>query len=387
MRRTAPQALALVSFLFWMSLYLYVPLVPGHSRSVGAGAAWVGFIAGSYGLAQLVFRIPIGMWSDRLGRRRPFVLAGCALAAASAVGFASAGSPLALLVSRFIGGAAASSYLAFMVLYASYFPKTPAAAVVRLQAITNLGVVFGITIGPWMASAAGTTTVFWIAAGSGVAALLVSVVRTIEPPPVRRPVDRPRPKLRDLLGDHTLVRVSLLAAIIQYVSHGAWFVFVFDWAEQNLAASRSDLALLALFSGVPAAAASWGAGRWLARRFGAPAVIITGFALAAVAVALVPVAPSLGALLAIQAVGGVSRGFTISLLMSLALVSVPEERRAGAVGFFQATYSIGLTLGPVATGAIGSAVGLTGGFWVMAALAGAGGIAAVLVLPRDGTFA
>jgi predicted MFS family arabinose efflux permease len=308
------------------------------------------------------------------------------MAVVGAAGLAGASTPLALLISRFIGGAAASSYLAFTVMYASYFPSAPAAAVSRLQAVTSLGVVFGVSVGPWMAGAIGTTMLFWLAAGVGVIAVSLGTLGTSEPRPVATSESQMRPRFRDLLGNGLLVRVSLLTAAIQYVVQGAWFVFVFDWAEQQLDAAASDLALLALFSGIPAAIASWTAGRWIAPRIGAVSVVVTGFALAAVSVALVPVVPSLTHLLVLQAIGGLSRGFTLPILMGMAMLAVPVERRAGAVGFFQATYSVGMTLGPVITGAIGAAVGLAGGFWVMAAIAAGGSVVAALILPRGHSF-
>jgi MFS family permease len=391
-RRKAAQALAFVGFVFWASLYLYVPLLPGHSRAVGAGAIWIGFITGSYGLAQLVLRIPMGMWSDHLGRRRPFVIAGCALAALSAAGLAIAETPFTLLVSRLVGGAAASTYLAFAVLYAGYFPEAPATAVTRLQAITNLGVVMAITIGPWISGAIGTRSVVWLAAGLGAIAVALSLTATTEPEPAgRSPRDPPaavgtRESLLGLVRNRHLVHVSLLAAGFQYVLQGAWFVFVFDFAEREFGASSADLALLALFSGLPAAAAAWTGGKWLVPRVGSARVVVAGFALSAGSVALVPLVPGVMPLLLLQAVGGLARGLTFPVLMGMAMVSVPEERRAGAIGFFQATYSIGMTLGPIVTGAIGEAVGLSGGFWVMAVLAGTTGYMAARVLPRSAEF-
>ena len=79
--------------LFWAGLYLYVPTLSVYSKGKGASLSLVGLIAGSYGLAQLIFRVPLGAASDRLGLRKPFVLAGFLVIIASCLGLAWAPTP------------------------------------------------------------------------------------------------------------------------------------------------------------------------------------------------------------------------------------------------------------------------------------------------------
>jgi MFS family permease len=61
-----------VAFLFWVSLFLYVPTLSTYVQSKVGNLAVVGVILSMYGLWQGLVRIPLGVTSDRLGRRKPF---------------------------------------------------------------------------------------------------------------------------------------------------------------------------------------------------------------------------------------------------------------------------------------------------------------------------
>ena len=65
-----------VNFLWWISLYLYVPILPLYIQTTTTSLGTVGTILSAYSLPQLLFRIPIGILSDRWGRRKPLVGAG-----------------------------------------------------------------------------------------------------------------------------------------------------------------------------------------------------------------------------------------------------------------------------------------------------------------------
>ena len=60
---------------FWGALYLYVPILTPYAEEVGASMSMLGLIVSSYGFSELILRIPVGIWSDRIGRRKPFILA------------------------------------------------------------------------------------------------------------------------------------------------------------------------------------------------------------------------------------------------------------------------------------------------------------------------
>ena len=60
--------------LFWFSLYTYVPIFPGYIENSGVSHSMVGIIIGSYGFSQMIIRIPLGIISDRLNKRKLFII-------------------------------------------------------------------------------------------------------------------------------------------------------------------------------------------------------------------------------------------------------------------------------------------------------------------------
>ena len=80
---------SVVTVLFWFSLYAYVPQLTNYANEMGASYRLIGLIGGAYGFTQTILRIPIGIISDKLMKRKVFVLLGiiCAVISAASVYF------------------------------------------------------------------------------------------------------------------------------------------------------------------------------------------------------------------------------------------------------------------------------------------------------------
>ena len=99
-RRTHIYAFCAATTLFWFAMYTYVPILAPYVEHLGGSLSMAGLVVGSYGFTQMLVRIPIGFASDRLGRRKPFVILGLCLAAASSLGLGIATGPTAALIFR-----------------------------------------------------------------------------------------------------------------------------------------------------------------------------------------------------------------------------------------------------------------------------------------------
>ena len=377
--------LGVATFLYWISLHAYIPLIPGYARSLGAGATIIGIIAGAYGFVQIFLRIPTGVWADRLGRYKPFVLVGCVLASVSGLLLIAVDSPLGLVIVRLLAGLAATCWLAFMVLFRTYFPQSTAKAVAIIATIMNLGILVGQSAGPYVASSFGLIPVFFLSFFSG----LVATAIIIFVPDRKLSAHGPKqlaPPVSELLrvgGNSNILLASFLAVAANYLHWGGSVVFVNDWAQQHLAATTNQLGLLALCNGVPALLTTLLGGTWLSPRWGFRFTVILGFLVSALTIAIIPLLPNLQSLYWTQAVGGLARGLLVPQLMAFALASVPNDRGAVALGFFQSAYAIGMTLGPALTGIISDLAGLAGGFWVMGFIAMIGAAISTWRLPAQ----
>jgi len=79
--------LGLVSFLTDVSSEMVMPILPLFIVSLGGAGLAVGLIAGLSESASSVLRVFSGYWSDRYGRRKPFVASGYAASAAAKLFF------------------------------------------------------------------------------------------------------------------------------------------------------------------------------------------------------------------------------------------------------------------------------------------------------------
>ncbi|MBO6158965.1 MAG: MFS transporter, partial [Firmicutes bacterium] len=79
--------LLLAVFLFWFSVYTYPSFLTTYvTDTLKVTKVLAGTIVGSYGLTQMILRIPLGIMSDVLKKRKLFVMIGFVLSILSAVG-------------------------------------------------------------------------------------------------------------------------------------------------------------------------------------------------------------------------------------------------------------------------------------------------------------
>lgn len=92
-----------VSLLTDLSSHMIFPLLPFYlTRVLGAGPAIVGLIEGAAESMAAALKLYSGRWSDRMGRRKPFVIAGYALSALSKILFIPALTWMLILGARVI---------------------------------------------------------------------------------------------------------------------------------------------------------------------------------------------------------------------------------------------------------------------------------------------
>ena len=108
--RRSSVSLALIFALRMLGLFLVLPVFALEARKYPGGddPALVGLAMGIYGLTQAVLQLPLGMASDRFGRKRVIVL-GLLVFAGGSLLAALADSVTGLLVGRALQGAGAVS--------------------------------------------------------------------------------------------------------------------------------------------------------------------------------------------------------------------------------------------------------------------------------------
>lgn len=158
----AALALALVYVLRMMGLFMVMPVLavaamdyPDYSPLL------VGLAVGGYGLTQAALQIPMGMMSDRWGRKPVILLGLCVFAAGSFIA-ASADSMIVMIVGRILQGAGAIAG-AIMALATDVSRETQRAKVMAVIGIAiGFSFYLAVLVGPLIAQNWGLAGVFGV---------------------------------------------------------------------------------------------------------------------------------------------------------------------------------------------------------------------------------
>lgn len=364
---------------FWFSQYVYVPVFPAYVREMGISYEMLGIILGSYGFTQMLLRIPLGIWSDTINKRRMFIVVGVFVSVASSIGMWLFPSAMGLLVFRALSGVAAATWVIHTVAFASLFqPDEASKAMGIVNAILNAGQVTAMFVGGLIAFHFGQEYTFLVAAAGGVVGVVLSFAAP-EPEAGRRPA-LTLTGLLAMAKQRNLIIASLLGFCIQVLTFGTVYGFTPVVARQ-IGASNFELGLLQTLFILPGILASTLSGSYFATRFGERFSVAVGFVATAAAYAMIPSITSIYGLYLSQALGGFARGIVYPLLMGMSIRDVAGHQKASAMGVFQAVYGAGMFLGPVMIGAVSDHAGLVWGFWVAGAFAIASAVLAAIKLP------
>ena len=150
------------------------------------------------------------------------------------------------------------------------------------------------------------------------------------------------------LGDRTLLVVSLAAAAAQFVTFATTYGFIPVYAD-GLGASRAQLGWLTSASQIAYVLSSLGVGFLIASR-SEKGLALAGLAAMGAAAFWAPAIHSVPLLFVNRILHGLGNGLAYPVLMGLAIKHVPGERRALAMGAFQAIYALGMFAGPTLSG-------------------------------------
>ena len=236
------------TFFYWGALYVYSPILSVYAESLGATFTLIGIVVGTYGLVQMVLRIPLGVLSDRWGRRLPFLYAGHFFNFVGCLGLALAPTATYLAVFRGVLGISAATWVAFTVLYASYFPadETPKAMGI-MSAINGVSLIVVNLAGGQIAESWGMVATFYAGAGLAVIGLISTV------PIKEKRVTRTPPTVRQIWRVMTHPAL-LIAASVTALNHYAFWATTFSFIPvyaHDLGASKFTLGIIGVVSLCP----------------------------------------------------------------------------------------------------------------------------------------
>ncbi|MEJ2155709.1 MAG: MFS transporter [Desulfobacteraceae bacterium] len=351
---------------------IVVPLLPVYARHEGAGGIYIGLIFGAFSISR-TFLLPFfGRWSDQKGRK-PFILIGLVSYALVSVAFILFTRVTDLIIIRFFQGIASAMIMPVIQAYVGDI--TPSGREGFVMGLFNMSLFFGLSLGPvaggvindhYSLQAAFVSMGVLALVGAGLSYWLLPTTR--DEAALRK--GRPPLAWRSIVGDRVIVGLFIFR-LVYTASIGVIWAFVPVLADSTFHVSSSQIGILVMLGVLVSGIVQTPAG-YLADRTSRKAMVMTGGALAGLAVLSFQWAASYPQLLAASVAFGLGGGIAMPALMAVAVLKGHQTESMGTVmAVLTVGHSLGMMVGALAAGMMMDwwqlryAFGL--GFWFMLA--------------------
>ncbi len=219
LERRATLSLGAIYATRMLGLFMILPVFALYAEQLeDVTPLLIGLAIGAYGLTQALFQVPLGMLSDRIGRK-PVIVGGLLMFAAGSVFAAVSNSIYGVIAGRALQGAGAIA-AAVMALAADltreeHRTKVMAAIGLSIGTSFSLALVAGPILHHWF----GVPAIFWLTAMLAVCA--IGIVLTLVPQPISSRLHRDAQVLtsaiRKVLGDRQLLRLDFGVFVLHMV--------------------------------------------------------------------------------------------------------------------------------------------------------------------------
>ncbi|MBW1988253.1 MAG: MFS transporter [Deltaproteobacteria bacterium] len=373
--------LGLASFFTDLSSEMIYPLLPVFLAGVlGAGAVALGVIEGVAESTAAVMKLVSGVWTDRAGRRKPFILAGYGLAGAARPLIGLAWSWPFVLAMRFLDrvgkGLRTSPRDA---LIADAVPLSIRGRAYGFhRAMDHGGAVAGPVAAAALLSLSGVSMrhVFFLAALPAAVVMVLLWAGIGEPPGPRAPAAR-EPLFRGRFSALPGRFKGFLLAVLVFTAGNSTDAFIL-LALSMAGLSASQVALVWSAHHLVKMAASYAGGR-LSDVFGRKRMIVAGWVLYAGVYVAFAFTTDLFWLVAVFMAYGLYFGFTEPSEKAWVADQVPQALRGTAFGAYHMVVGLCALPASVLFGVLWHAFGRGAAFGAGAALAGAASVILVFV--------
>jgi MFS family permease len=379
-------------FLGMAGIGFTLPYLPLYLRQHGMSNSMIGTVSTLAALAGLA-QFPIGVWSDRLNWRKPFLVAALAVLAIAtwllkdAQGAIWLGFLVILFAENGICRATAESLFGAEVAQLAP-PDRVGAALGALRFWKPLGVIAIALAGGLLAEHFGVVSILLplsVVQGLAVVAALMihedkrRSAQTLTDSPVEHPVSATTTGLG--LKDRTLW--SFIAAMVLFhIANAPAGVYLGLFLKGDLHAADGFLSWAFVVSMIAWMLVVRPAG-WLADRLGRRPLLLVGWCAMTIRLVLIALAQAPWQVLAIQVLDGLAQGIFIVLAAAWVTDRLADHKRIGeAQALVGSALVAGSAIGPILSGVVVEAIGYRGMFWMLAGIGTFATLIVVLAVPE-----
>ena len=366
--RRASIMLALLFAARMLGLFLLTPVFAVVAQTLPGGndAARVGLALGAYGLTQAVMQIPLGMASDRWGRR-PVIVFGMLLFIIGGVICALAKNVDWVLVGRTIQGLGAVSAAITAWVADATRPEVRTRAMAMVGGSIGISFAVSLVLSPMLVGEFGLSGLFWAISLLGFVCLLIAVFLVPSVPQGGSPIVQAR--ARDVLAHVDLLRLNFGVFCLHFILMALFIVApgllatLGGYQSSNLWEVYLPVILMSFVLMVPAVF-------YTETRHAHKIALEISVAGLVVVLALMPLASHYFAWLVVMLVGFFI-AFNILEALQPSLVSrvAPPEYKGLALGFYNTAQSLGVFMGGAVGGLLASGGRISSVFLLASALA------------------
>lgn len=346
-------ALMATNFFQSMAAFMTNTTLPLYLDALGAATSMVGIVVGAFAITALLVRPFAGPAFDSFSRKR-LLLAAQTVIAASLVGYGAVSSIPGLFCVRLLHGIGigCSGPLA-MSLVSEFLPVSRLASGISIYALAqSFAQVIGPAVGLWLAEAIGFSNAYFVSALSVLVAM-VGVFFVKEPSRERLPY---RFSLNRMFAREAVPKAAVLCLLcIAFAGTTSYLVLYGNLLGIGAMGTYFVVYALCLVGTRPLFGK-------MADRFGAPRVLLVGVLFFAASYVMLWQVRDFAGIIAVAVVASAGFGACAPLIQSMALGSVPVERRGAAANTSFTGMDVGMLVGPATAGfAIEALVPVVGG--------------------------
>jgi MFS transporter, DHA1 family, multidrug resistance protein len=355
-----------VAFACYFGSYMRIPVVPLFARSLGATTAQVGMINSGFLLMAGLLSLPLGILSDRLGRKL-LIICGLLISSCTSLFLYFATTPMQMVWIYLFFGTGLAAFGPTMMSFVADF--SPATHLGRAYGWYTTALYGGMSLGPaaggFLAQALGFHPVFLIS--GAFIFLMVWMVVFLLPQPhqilAHRPPKRGTLEIAgELLGNRPLL-ACWMVTLGGCFGLGMFITFVPLYAH-NRGLSIGQIGLIFTAQALCNAVSRIPFGQLSDRVSNRANLILVGFVGFAVAIAAFAFAQQTLHFMLLATALGISMGLAFTPLGALISEVVPLESRGLAMGGYNTCIYLGMMLSSAVMGAVIPAIGFEKGFFM-----------------------
>ena len=200
--------LSLIIALRFLGLFLVLPVISVYAINLqGATSTLVGIVVGGYALTQMIFQIPFGVMSDKLGRKGT-IITGLLLFAIGSLISALATDIYTLMLGRLLQGAGAIGAVVTAMISDLVKEEQRPKAMAMMGMFIGVSFAISMLAGPLVGASLGVESLFYITMILALFSIFI-ILKKVPNPPVITHTYNSKANLSQVLGNTNLIKMNL----------------------------------------------------------------------------------------------------------------------------------------------------------------------------------